>query len=149
MGQMLSGAGGGMNPQLAQQAAKSIMPSDVAMGGAVPQAPAPISDPAASAAAGEHPGATNMKANMGFMSKLMGLLGDTQEEREKNAEALSAMVQDIGSMGKTASESSLMRRMMTHQMRPLAVLSEGNPAGGVAAIPNEIMAPVMAQMGFR
>jgi len=145
MGQMLSGAGGGMNPQLAQQAAKSIMPSDVAMGGAIPA----VADPSISAAAGEHPGATNMKANMGFMSKLMGLLGDTQEEREKNAEALSAMVQDIGSMGKTASESSLMRRMMTHQMRPLAVLSEGNPAGGVAAIPNEIMAPVMAQMGFR
>ena len=144
MGQMLSGgAGGAMTPQGAAQA---VSPSDMLMGMPIHQA---MSDPSVSAAAGEHPAATNLKSNMDFMQKLMGLLGDTQEEREKNAGALNAMVSDLGGVMKTAGESSLMRRMMTHQMRPLAVLTEGSPAGGVASIPNEIMAPIMAQMGFK
>jgi hypothetical protein len=143
MGQQSSGLG---DPNAAAQ---SVMPSDMLMGGAVPSSFDSTSDPNASAASGEHPAATNLKSNMSFMQKLMGLLGDTQEEREKNAGALNAMVSDLGSVMKNAGESSLMRRMMTHQMRPMAVVSSNAPAGGVGQIPPDIMAPIMAQMGFK
>jgi len=80
-------------------------------------------------------------------------LGDTPEEREKNAQRFAALVKDVGNMGKNISESTLMQRMMKESMkRPMAALGGGEPAGGVSPIPKTFdpatAGAIMSRFGF-
>lgn len=93
-------------------------------------------------------------AGLSKMQKFAEFLGSTPEEREKNAKAFAAMVKDIGNIGRTMSESSLMQRMMSEQMGGAAYIGEGtSPSGGIAAIPRTFdpsqAQGIMAQLGFK
>jgi len=81
-------------------------------------------------------------------------LGDTPEERVTNAKAFAAMVKDVGSLGKTMSDSTLMQRMLKDSTRGITSIGGGEgPSGGIAAIP-KTFDPTMAQgimsrLGFK
>jgi hypothetical protein len=151
--------------------------SDMMGGGAGASAggtPGPSSAPWASAA-GPAPGDTNvqipqgqpgdpssdpthpdhpLQQNLSLMQRFANLLGATPEERTKNAKQFAAMVKDVGSMGASMQQGTLMKRMMKEQMRmPMAVMGGGGPAGGVAAIPRSFdpgeAAASMNRTGFK
>lgn len=89
-------------------------------------------DPSSDPTHPDHP----LQKNLSIMQRMANLLGDTPEERTKNAKQFAAMVKDVGSMGASMQQGTLMKRMMKEQMRmPMAVMGGGGPTGGVAAIP--------------
>jgi hypothetical protein len=88
------------------------------------------------------------------MQRFAGFLGDDPDEREKNAKAFAALAKDIGGIGRTMSESSIMQRMMKEQMGGSAtMIPGGSPAGGIAAIPRTFdpgqASNIMSQLGFK
>jgi hypothetical protein len=92
----------------------------------------------------------NMKNNLGIMQKFTNLLGKTPEEREKNAKIFAALVKDLGNVGKSLTDSTLMQRMMSEQMGGIQPMGEGGPGGMPAAIPrSDFSNPIVPQGGFR
>jgi hypothetical protein len=95
----------------------------------------------------------NLSSNMQNMQGMASFLGDTPEERTKNARAFADMVQQLGKMGSTVAQSTIMQRMMKHQIRPIAELNTGQQSGGVSSIPSGMSAddtsPIMSRMGYK
>jgi|SRR5215467_4148474 len=88
------------------------------------------------------------------MQNFASFLGDTPEERANNAKKFAAMVKDIGNLGTSISDSTLMQRMMKEQMKgPMAITEGQNPSGGVGAIPRTFdpgsAAGIMSRLGFK
>lgn len=98
----------------------------------------------------------------GFLGMLEGLknlngfamkLGDTPEEREKNAKAFASAVKDVGSLTANLSESTLMQQMMKNMGGPSYLDTGTSPSGGVAAIPKtfdpSMASHIVNQMGYK
>jgi hypothetical protein len=148
MGQMLSGGAPAPTPM--------PTPTDVGYTPAGPvgavSGPSSGGTPAGPGPAGGTPG--TFVNNVGFLQRVGKFFGDTQEEREKNAKAFAALTKDLGGIGRTMSESSLMQRMMKEQMAGEAtMIPGGSPAGGIAAIPRTFdpgtAQGIMSQLGFK
>jgi hypothetical protein len=140
-------------------------------GAAVPEAPGATSAPWASAA-GPAPGDLDVQLptnaatgtgeaptapiheNLSIMQRFANLLGKDPKERAENAKVFAAMVKDVGSLGANMQQSTLMKRMMTEQMRaPLAIMGGGQASGGVGAIPRSFdpgeAAASMNRVGYK
>lgn len=105
-----------------------------------------------------------MKGQSGLLGGLQGgfdkmqdfasFLGDTPEERENNAKKFAALVKDIGNMGQSVSDSTLMQRMMKHAGGgPTAIMEGQGPSGGISAIPRTFdpatAGQIMSKLGFK
>jgi hypothetical protein len=92
----------------------------------------------------------NLKDNLGLMQKFTNLLGKTPEEREKNSKIFAALVKDLGNVGKSITDSTLMQRMMSEQSGGMAMLDQGGQGGMPAAIPRTDYGPgIMPSGGFK
>jgi len=95
----------------------------------------------------------NMYGGMSHMQDMAMQFGDTPEERTANARAFATLVDQLGKMGKTISDSTILQRMMKGRIRPIAQLSSGQQAGGVGAMPSTlppgVAQSVMSQMGYK
>lgn len=155
MGQMLGGAAGlggaaagaagaaGAGGAAGAPAGEPSFAYDTSSGAYIRSEGPPPADPAAA-----------VKGNMGIMQKFAGMLGDTPEERAKNATKFAALVKDVGSIGRTLQDSTLMQRMMKEQMSGGGTIIPGaSPSGGVASIPRSFdpgqAANIMSQLGFK
>ena len=136
------------------------MASMVGSTGTVPSTQA--ADAAAGTAGPVMPGGAKRTGQSGMMGMLAGLkdmssfaikLGDTPEEREKNAKAFAAAVKDIGSLTANLSESTLMQSMMKNMGGPAYLDTGASPSGGVAAIPKtfdpSLASHIVNQMGYK
>jgi len=116
--------------------------------GPMPETTGPM--PPVDAGTGQPVPLDSLKENMGLMQKFSNLLGDTPEERAQNAKVFSALVKDVGNIGKTVADSTLMQRMMKSQMGGPSVVTSGSASGGVGGIqPSNAGAPIMNSLGFR
>jgi hypothetical protein len=87
----------------------------------------------------------------GMMNSMANMLGKTREERTTNAKALAAVVKDISSLASTASETTLLQRMMEAQSNGLGFATPA-PTQGIQEVPRTFSpaaaAPIMSQVGF-
>lgn len=102
------------------------------------------------------PGSGLMGVLSGFkkLTDFAGFLGDTPEEREKNAKQFAALVKDVGGAVNDMGDSTLMQRMMKASMSGPQYLNDGSsPSGGVAAIPRtfdpSLASHIVNQMGYK
>jgi hypothetical protein len=88
----------------------------------------------------------------GMMNSMANMLGKTKEERTTNAKALAAVVKDLGSLATTASETTLLQRMMEAQGSGIGFVSAPGSGPGIGDVPRSFSpaaaAPVMSQVGF-
>jgi hypothetical protein len=87
----------------------------------------------------------------GVMNGLQNMLGKTRDERVTNAKALAAVVKDVSSLATTASETTLLQRMMEAQSNGLGFATP-SPTSGISEPPRTFSAaaaaPIMSQVGF-
>jgi hypothetical protein len=94
----------------------------------------------------------NMAANMQDLNQMAMWMGDTPDERTKNAQAFASLVGQLGKMGKDVAGSTIMQRIMKGRIRPIDTMAPPG-AGGVAQLPStlppDIAQAVMSRMGYR
>jgi hypothetical protein len=93
-------------------------------------------------------------SNLMKMQDFSSFLGDTTEEREKNAAKFAAMVKDVGNVGRSMADSTLMQRMMTHSMGGTGTIVDSGGGGqSISPVPRTFdpaaAGNIVNQLGFK
>ena len=148
MGQMLGGAGdmsaaSGVGGATASAAG---MPSDTLFG-------MPIGGGGGGTPGMDPSAMSNMSANMQDLNQMAQWMGDTPEERTKNAQTFASLVGQLGKMGKDAASSTIFQRMMKGRIRPIETLPNQQSSGGTGAMPStftpDVASAIMSRMGYK
>ena len=151
MGQQLSGLlGGGGNMSAASgiggaTASAAGMPSDTLFG-------MPIGGGGGGTPGMDPQAMQNMSSNMQDMNQMAQWMGDTSEERTKNAQVFASLVGQLGKMGKDMNASTIFQRMMKGRIRPIETLPNAQ-VQGIGAMPStfspDVAQAVMSRMGYK
>jgi len=89
---------------------------------------------------------------LGKIKNFTDFLGDTPEEKERNAQKFAALAKDINNTMKDVNESTLMQRLMKEASRRDITVGPQGISGGFAmpkTLDSGIAQAVMSQLGFR